>query len=122
MKHKSSKSRVRNSFIGKLFGRLAREEDGFAMEYIIIVLLVAAAVVALVMVFSGNLRNMLGHINDTTTAQTTTEVESVGSDYNTRQEKMKTENDTAKSAGDKLGGDFGSSSGGTSGGGSQSSN
>ena len=81
----------------------------------------AAAVVALVMVFSGNLRNMMGHINDTTTAKTTTEVESVGSDYNDRQEKMKQENETAKSAGDKLGGNF-DSAGGSSGGASQSSN
>ncbi len=104
---------AKRTVLGRVLGRLLREEEGFAMEYIIIVLLVAAAVVALVMVFSGNLRNMMGTVNDTLNAKKPSEVEAAGSGYNDTQGKMAGENRTAKSAGDKLGGDFGSGGGET---------
>ncbi len=104
---KRNRKHCRTSF-GRAIARLTRDEQGaVAMEYIVIALLVAAAVIGLVMVFSGNLRNMLGHVNKTMTAKDVKTVDSVGTDYNTEQDKMAKENDTAKSAGNKLGGDFG---------------
>ena len=52
-------NRAKNSLCGRTLRRLLGEEKGaVAMEYIVIALLVAAAVVGLVMVFGGNLRNM----------------------------------------------------------------
>ena len=100
-------SRAKKSLCGRILRRILGDECGaVAMEYIVIALLVAAAVVGLVMVFSGNLRNMFSKTNDTLTSKTVKEVESVGKDYNKVQDQMKKQNETAISAGNKLGGDF----------------
>ena len=100
-------SRAKKTLCGRILRRLLGEEKGaVAMEYIVIALLVAAAVVGLVMVFSGNLRNMFAKTNDTLTSQKVSEVEAVGTAYNQEQGKLKGQNATAVSAGDKLGGDF----------------
>lgn len=100
-------SRAKKSLCGRILRRILGDECGaVAMEYIVIALLVAAAVVGLVMVFSGNLRNMFSKTNDTLTSKTVTEVDSVGSAYNKEQDEMKTQNQTAIDAGNKLGGDF----------------
>ena len=71
-----------------------------------VAVLVAAAVVALVMVFGGNLRNMLSHTNDTLTSTKPKEVQEAGDDFRKKQTEMKKENETAVDAGNKLGGDF----------------
>ena len=56
-------SRAKNTLCGKILRRILGEECGaVAMEYIVIALLVAAAIVGLVMVFSGSLQSMLGQI------------------------------------------------------------
>lgn len=111
MQTKRFKSAKKTVF-GRMLCRILGDERGaVAMEYIVIALLVAAAVVGLVMVFSGNLRNMLGSTNEVMTKKKVSDINKVGDDYNKQQEKLKTENDTAKQAGDKLGGDFGSGSG-----------
>ena len=117
--------RAKKSLCGRVLRRIAGEESGaVAMEYIVIALLVAAAVVGLVMVFGGNLRNMLDKTNQTMTSKKVSDVETVGSDYRNEQDKMKLENETAVKAGNELGGDFTdarkSQSGGGSGGGSGS--
>ena len=117
--------RAKKSLCGRVLRRIAGEESGaVAMEYIVIALLVAAAVVGLVMVFGGNLRNMLDKTNQTMTSKKVSDVETVGSDYRNEQDKMKVENETAVKAGNELGGDFTearkSQSGGGSGGGSGS--
>ena len=117
--------RAKKSLCGRVLRRFLGEESGaVAMEYIVIALLVAAAVVGLVMVFGGNLRNMLDKTNQTMTSTKVSEVETVGSDYRNEQDKMKVENETAVKAGNELGGDFTearkSQSGGGSGGGSGS--
>ena len=117
--------RAKKSLCGRVLRRIAGEESGaVAMEYIVIALLVAAAVVGLVMVFGGNLRNMLDKTNQTMTSKKVSDVETVGSDYRNEQDKMKAENETAVKAGNELGGDFTdarkSQSGGGSGGGSGS--
>lgn len=92
-----------------LCSRLAKEEKGaVAMEYIVIALLVAAAVVGLVMVFGGNLRNMFDKTNQTLTQTDVKGVEAVGTAHRDEQKKLATQNDTAVSAGNKLGGDFSS--------------
>ena len=99
--------RAKKSLCGRVLRRIAGEESGaVAMEYIVIALLVAAAVVGLVMVFGGNLRNMLDKTNQTMTSTKVSEVEKVGSDYRTEQGKMAAENETAVKAGNELGGDF----------------
>ncbi len=117
--------RAKKSLCGRALRRVLGEESGaVAMEYIVIALLVAAAVVGLVMVFGGNLRNMLDKTNQTMTSKKVSDVETVGSDYRNEQDKMKAENETAVKAGNELGGDFTearkSQSGGGSGGGSGS--
>lgn len=99
--------RAKKSLCGRALRRVLGEESGaVAMEYIVIALLVAAAVVGLVMVFGGNLRNMLDKTNQTMTSSKVSEVEKVGSDYRTEQGKMAAENETAVKAGNELGGDF----------------
>lgn len=110
-------ARAKRTAFGRLLCRLAGDEKGaVAMEYIVIALLVAAAVVGLVMVFSGNLRNMLGTTNKVLQSKKVSEVEQAGTDYNGKQDTMAGENNTAQEAGDKLGGNFGNGSGGTGGG------
>lgn len=100
-------SRAKKTLCGRVLRRLLGEENGaVAMEYIVIALLVAAAVVALVMVFSGNLRNMFDKTNDVLQTNTVEGVKGVGDAYNKEQEALKEKNETATEAGDKLGGDF----------------
>ncbi len=88
--------------------RLLQEDDGFAMEYIVITLLVASSVVGLVMVFSGNLRNMLGNINATIVATSVDELNDIAESYDDQSGYWKEQNRIAISAGNKLGGDFSS--------------
>lgn len=100
-------NRAKKSLCGRALRRLAGEESGaVAMEYIVIALLVAAAVVGLVMVFGGNLRNMLDKTNQTMVQTDVKGVEAVGTANRTEQGKLQEQNDTAVSAGNKLGGDF----------------
>lgn len=105
-------SRAKNSLCGRVLRRILGDECGaVAMEYIVIALLVAAAVVGLVMVFSGNIRNMFSKTNDTLTSTTVDEVQTVGQKYNDEQKQLKGKNTIAVDAGDKLGGDFSGSRG-----------
>ena len=102
-------SRAKKSLCGRILRRILGDECGaVAMEYIVIALLVAAAVVGLVMVFGGNLRNMFDKTNQTLNQTTVGDVENVGGAYRTEQEMLGTQNDTAVRAGNKLGGDFSS--------------
>lgn len=104
---KTKNSWAKKSLCGRIMCRILGEEKGaVAMEYIVIALLVAAAVVGLVMVFSGNLRNMLSKTNDVMTSNKVSEVNEVGTALNTEQTGLKKQNKTAVEAGDKLGGDF----------------
>ena len=101
------KEMISKSGLGRFFGRLGRDVKGaVAMEYIVIALLVGAAVVALVMVFGGNLRNMFAKANDTMTSTKVSEVKTMGENYRTEQPRMQKQNETAVEAGNKLGGDF----------------
>lgn len=97
--------------------RTRKGQRGFAMEWIIIVLLVAAAVVGLVMVFSGSLRNMLGTATDVMTSKTVSAVDGSADTYNKQQDSLRGQNETAQAAGDKLGGNFGTQAAGVEGGG-----
>ena len=98
---------IKNTRFGRAVTRLTRECRGaVAMEYIVIALLIGAAVVALVMVFGGNLRNMFSKSNDVMTSTKVSEVKDVGQQYRDEQKNMAKENKTAVEAGDKLGGDF----------------
>ncbi len=100
-------SRAKNSLCGRVLRRILGDECGaVAMEYIVIALLVAAAVVGLVMVFGGNLRNMFDKTNQTLNQTSVSGVKEVGEKYVDEQGKMAAQNDTAVEAGNKLGGDF----------------
>ena len=99
--------RAKKSLCGRALRRIAGEESGaVAMEYIVIALLVAAAVVGLVMVFGGNLRNMLDKTNQTMVQTDVAGVEKVGAANREEQAKLEDQNDKAVSAGNQLGGDF----------------
>ena len=113
---KTNKKHCRTSF-GRVVARLTRDEQGaVAMEYIVIALLVAAAVVGLVMVFSGNLRNMLGMVNKTPGADSVETIQTNAGEYKGQQEKLQEENAKAQDAGNQLGGDFGNGGGNGAGG------
>ncbi len=100
-------SRAKNSLCGRVLRRILGDECGaVAMEYIVIALLVAAAVVGLVMVFGGNLRNMFDKTNQTLNQTNVEGVKAVGEANRSEQEALATQNDTAVEAGNKLGGDF----------------
>lgn len=116
-----SKEWVKNSRLGRGLVRLLGEEKGaVAMEYIVIALLIGAAVVALVMVFGGNIRNMFGKTNDVMTSTTVKDVQSAGDAHRKEQADLHQKNADAVKAGDTLGGDFteGRQQGTTSAGGS----
>lgn len=99
---------LKDSRLGRFMRRLLGEEKGaVAMEYIVIALLVGAAVVALVMVFSGSLRNMLSSTNKTINSKNTTDITTAAGDLNTGRGNQNTENTTANEAGDQIGGEFG---------------
>ena len=100
-------NRAKKSLCGRVLRRLLGEEKGaVAMEYIVIALLVAAAVVGLVRVFGGNLRNMFDKTNQTLNQSTVAGVKEVGEKNREEQGKLAAQNDTAVEAGNKLGGDF----------------
>jgi len=100
-------NRMMKKWYGRLVCRILGEEKGaVAMEYIVIALLVAAAVVGLVMVFGGNLRNMLDKTNRTLGGTKPSDIDTVGTDYRAEQSSLLGENTTAVQAGNKLGGDF----------------
>ena len=98
----------KDSRMGRVLRRLLGEERGaVAMEYIVIALLIGAAVVALVMVFSGSRRNMLASTNKTLNSKNTTEIQTAASDLDSGRTKQNTENKTANELGDQIGGEFG---------------
>ena len=102
-----AKKWVKNSRLGRGLVRLLGEEKGaVAMEYIVIALLIGAAVVALVMVFGSNIRNMFSKSNDVMTSTTVKDVQSAGDAHRKEQEKSYQKNKEAVKAGDTVGGDF----------------
>lgn len=106
--NKCGNNLMKNSRLARALRRLLGEECGaVAMEYIVIALLVGAAVVALVMVLSGSLRNAGSSINKTVNAKTVDEVQQVSGDLNSQRDSLIGQNTTANEAGDKIGGDFG---------------
>lgn len=104
MRNKIEKSPVRESLFKRVFGRLAKEEDGFAMEYVIIVLLVAAGVIAVVMVYSDTLREMLGLAARGAVAGTPGEIDTLGDEKEKLKKTTETNVEGATTAGGRLGG------------------
>ena len=104
MRNNIEKSPVRESLFKRVFGRLAKEEDGFAMEYVIIVLLVAAGVIAVVMVFSDTLRGMLGLATDTIVEGDVDGVETQGGKKNELEGQTHINTERAIKAGENVGG------------------
>ena len=102
-----AKEWLKNTRLGCGLARFLGDVRGaVAMEYIVIALLIGAAVVALVMVFGGNVRNMFAKTNDVMTSTTVDEVDTAGGEWRKAQTDMKKKKETAEKAGDKLGGDF----------------
>lgn len=104
MRNKIEKSPVRESLFKRVFGRLAKEEDGFAMEYVIIVLLVAAGVIAVVMVFSDTLREMFGWTTKAGVATKPKEIEKLGGEKEGYKPIVDKNLEEAKKAGGGVGG------------------
>ena len=105
--NKCGNNLMKNSRLARALRRLLGEECGaVAMEYIVIALLVGAAVVALVMVLSGSLRNAGSSINKTVNSKTVDEVQGVADDLNSGRDTLNTQNTSANQAGDQIGGDF----------------
>ena len=95
------------SRLGRGLARFCGDVQGaVAMEYIVIALLIGAAVVALVMVFGSNVRNMFAKSNDVMTSTTVADVQAAGDAHRKEQEKSFEKNADAVKAGDTLGGDF----------------
>lgn len=99
---------LKDSRLARALKRILGEQCGaVAMEYIVIALLIGAAVVALVMVLSGSLRNAGSSVNKTVNAKKVDEVNTISTELNTQRDKLNSENKTADDAGNKIGGDFG---------------
>ena len=102
-----AKEWFRSTRLGRGFARIVGDVKGaVAMEYIVIALLIGAAVVALVMVFGGNIRNMFGKTNDVMTSTKVSDVQSAGDAHRQEQADLHKKNADAVKAGDTLGGDF----------------
>ena len=106
-KKMKAKEWLKNTRLGRGLARFLGDVRGaVAMEYIVIALLIGAAVVALVMVFGGNIRNMFAKTNDVMTSTTVSDVQSAGTAHRQEQNALHKKNDDAVKAGDTLGGDF----------------
>ena len=89
--------KMKNSRMGRFLRRLLGEEKGaVAMEYIVIALLVGAAVVGLVIAFSGGLQNMWGGVTDATNAKNVSETDAAAKAVNEGRGKVKAQNKAAK--------------------------
>ncbi len=100
-------AKVEKSRLTRFLRKFLGDECGQgAMEWIVITLLIGAAVVALVMVLSGSLRNAGSAINKTVNSKTVDEVQQVSTDLNSQRDELNNQNTTANEAGDKIGGDF----------------
>ena len=102
-------SRAKNTLCGKILRRILGEECGaVAMEYIVIALLVAAAIVGLVIVFSGSLQSMLGQIIGVTQSTSNSQIQGVqakrGGEKNKLTDQLGYAEDNAKAIADGQGG------------------
>lgn len=90
-------SRAKNTLCGKILRRILGEECGaVAMEYIVIALLVAAAIVGLVIVFSGSLQSMLGQIIGVTQSTNNSQIEGVQAKRDGEKANLSTQLNTAE--------------------------
>lgn len=90
-------SRAKNTLCGKILRRILGEECGaVAMEYIVIALLVAAAIVGLVIVFSGSLQSMLGQIIGVTQSTNNSQIGGVQCKRNNEKAELTTQLNTAE--------------------------
>ena len=90
-------SRAKNTLCGKILRRILGEECGaVAMEYIVIALLVAAAIVGLVIVFSGSLQSMLGQIIGVTQSTNNSQIEGVQQKRDSEKANLSTQLNTAE--------------------------
>jgi Flp pilus assembly pilin Flp len=89
-------SRAKNTLCGRVLRRLLGEENGaVAMEYIVIALLVAAAVVALVGVFGGRIATMFHDTTDSAGSTSLGESKNRADTHQTNQTNIDKANDKA---------------------------
>ncbi|MBQ9366904.1 MAG: hypothetical protein IJT83_03915 [Victivallales bacterium] len=104
---KRNTMKFRNTRLVRTLKRLLGEEKGaVAMEYIVIALLIGAAVVGIVMVIGGHLSNKGNAINTTLGGTTVEEIKEGAEKYQTQNTKLKEKAETAQEAANKLGGNF----------------
>ena len=90
-------NKKRNSLRGKIFRCILGDECGaVAMEYIVIALLVATAIVGLVIVFSGSLQSMLGQIIGVTQSTSNSQIEGVQQKRDGEKANLSTQLNTAE--------------------------
>lgn len=98
---------LKDTRLARALKRLLGDQCGaVAMEYIVIALLIGAAVIGLVMVLSGSLRNAATTVSETVNAGSITEVSSAAEAHATARSGMKTHTQAANEAGNKIGGEF----------------
>lgn len=104
---KRNTMKFRNTRLVRTLKRLLGEEKGaVAMEYIVIALLIGAAVVGIVMVIGGHIANKGNTVGNVLGSSTVGEIKDAGEKYQTQNAKLKEEGEKAKDAANKIGGDF----------------
>ena len=97
--------RAKNSLCGRIVCRLLGEEKGAVlMEYVLLALLIAAAAVAGLMVFSSSIREKIFTIVGITSKTNVSSVETEIGDHNTRVGEIETANTNALKDGDDMAG------------------
>lgn len=97
--------RAKNSLCGRIVCRLLGEEKGAVlMEYVLLALLIAAAAVAGLMVFSKSIRVKIYRIVGITTEHSVEGVGEQGKGLKEDDTNVQTVNDTTKDIGDDIGG------------------
>ena len=98
---------LKDTRLARALKRLLGDQCGaVAMEYIVIALLIGAAVIGLVMVLSGSLRNAATTVSDTVNAGSVTEVSQAASAHAEARTSLKKHTKTANEAGNQIGGKF----------------
>lgn len=110
MKKQNWLNRAKRTAMGRTLCRLLGEENGaVAMEYVVIALLVAAAVVGLVMVFGSNIADMFGTTTKTLGGEAG--IEKAAEDRQAQIGKVQSQVEGAKATGKQIRGEKGDEKG-----------
>ena len=98
---------LKDTRLARALKRLLGDQCGaVAMEYIVIALLIGAAVIGLVMVLSGSLRNAATTVSETVNAGSLTDVSNAAEAHSSTRGEMRKKTAEANQHGNKIGGEF----------------